>query len=139
MNGKGAGKPTLYHKEHKMMECFLSNATKKNIGWIQDKTVTANFFFDATLVIVYPNKREMMIWGLQEPTIKFRDGLSFVDPKDRDLFLETVEKKALYTVSPILTLTSGNKMQQFYKKHYHEEDYEYSSLLSIQGKTRLAA
>ena len=80
-----------------------------------------------------------MIWGLQEPTIKFRDGLSLVDPKDRDLFLETVEKKALYTVSPILTLTSGNKMQQFYKKHYHEEDYEYSSLLSIQGKTRLAA
>lgn len=99
--------------------------------------VSGSFCYDAKKGIALPDPKQQLIWNFDSSEITFQDVVSRVKPCSLSEFLEGVTKKEPYTETGIIKLVNGNEIKEKYSKIYHPEDYEYNSLLEIEGETEL--
>ena len=95
------------------------------------------FCFDAAKGIASVDENQKLIWGFEKEKVTFREVLSRVEHNERDRFIESIDSKIQCTKTHNISLENGNKIKEWYRKFYHQEDYQYASLVKIIGSTEL--
>jgi hypothetical protein len=100
------------------------------------------FSFNAITGLAKTDRNQNIIWGFNDNIVNFDKVLSMIGDKYIDEFSETVFENATLSKSPIIYLKNGNKIQEIYHKKFirgKNGDYEFGSLESVEGITRLVA
>ena len=96
-----------------------------------------SFCYDATKGIALPDPKQRLIWGFEEDEVTFQEVVTRVDPPCLSVFLESVTKKEAITETPTIKLKNGRQIKEKFHKVYSPDDYEFASLLEIEGLTWL--
>lgn len=102
-------------------------------------TLAGKFFYDEKTGFAMPDEQQKLIWGFTNSKCSIMEVISKIESYSVSAFIESVTKKELFTETPTITLANGNQVKEEYIKTFHPEDYEFLSLVSITGVTRLVA
>ena len=70
------------------------------------------------------DENQKLIWGFEKQKVTFGEVLARVNHKERDRFIETVDSKLQCVQTHIISLENGSKIKEWYRKFYHQEDYQ---------------